>query len=63
MNSTTKRNNIAIPSLYWDLLQEQFGHITPSKSAQLRLVLHLWASPILEERSKQAQTKRILEGS
>ena len=63
MNSHTKRNNIAIPAMFWDLLEEQYGHITPSKSAQLRLVLHLWAESVQLAKYKAAETARILEGS
>lgn len=63
MNSSRKRNNVVIPVFFWDLLEENYGHITKSKSAQLRLVLHLWAEDILRGKVKDTEINQSLEVS
>ena len=62
MNSSKKRNNVVIPKFFWDLLEENYGHITKSKSAQLRLVLHLWAQDILGAKVKDTEINQSIEG-
>ena len=61
MNSSKKRNNVVIPEFFWNLLEENYGHITKSKSAQLRLVLHLWAQDILGSKVKDTENTQSLE--
>lgn len=63
MNYSVIKTNVAIPQMFWDLLQEQYGHITTSKSAQLRLVLHLWAEPILESQVNSTKIDHVLLGA
>lgn len=62
MKSSKKRNNVVIPEFFWDLLEENYGHITKSKSAQLRLVLHLWVEDILGSKVKDTEINQSIEG-
>ena len=48
---------------FWDALDEAYGHITSSKSAQLRLVLHLWAEGIQRDKVKAAELNQSIEGA
>ena len=61
MNYT--RTTISIPAFFWDALDEQYGHITSSKSAQLRLILHLWVEGIQRDKVKAAELNRSIEGA
>lgn len=61
MNYT--RTTLSIPDFFWDALDEAYGHITSSKSAQLRLVLHLWAEGIRQDKVKAAELNQSIEGA